>query len=191
MACLMATGESGSPSGQSHELQAKITGSSGLCRSVKLQVVNVGSRYVFLPKRQLRGLRIPIRRKLSDRPQSKESLGDVSRASNRGKEAFAAAIIATRSKILEPGTAHPELVCLFHGVPFLDRVTTWTDGAGLRMHDWDQQIEVMELPRAFRTTIATIPSETPYLWVDPRWCKQPAGSWSQAGAAHRAVVGRR
>ena len=63
----------------------------------------------------------------------------------------------------------PQLVWLFHGVPFLDRVTTWTDGAGLRTHDWDQQIEVMELPRAFHTTVATIPNETPYLWVDPRY----------------------
>jgi hypothetical protein len=35
---------------------------------------------------------------------TKDALGDVSRASNHGKEAFAAAIIATSSKILEPGT---------------------------------------------------------------------------------------
>jgi hypothetical protein len=64
---------------------------------------------------------------------------------------------------------HPQLVSLFKGAPFVDWVTTWSDGPGLRHRDWDQQIEVMELPRAFRTTLAEIPHETPYLCVDRRY----------------------
>jgi hypothetical protein len=63
---------------------------------------------------------------------------------------------------------HPQLVSLFKNAPFIDRVTTWDDGPGLRHRDWDQQIEVMELPRAFRTTLDDIPAESPYLFVDRR-----------------------
>src|SRR5204863_3198557 len=37
--------------------------------------------------------------------------------------------------------------------------------AGDDVRGWDQQIEVMELPRAFRTTLDTIPCDVPYLWV--------------------------
>lgn len=59
---------------------------------------------------------------------------------------------------------HPELVSLLRGVPLVDDVITWSDeGAVL----WDQQVEVMELPRAFRTTLQTIPAEVPYLFVSP------------------------
>lgn len=64
---------------------------------------------------------------------------------------------------------HPQLVSLFRGTPFVDRVSTWSDGPGIREIDWDQQIEVMELPRAFRTTLAGIPGEVPYLHVEDRY----------------------
>jgi hypothetical protein len=64
---------------------------------------------------------------------------------------------------------HPQLVSLFKGAPYIDGVTTWKDGPGLRHRDWDQQIEVMELPRAFRTTLAGIPAQTPYLYVDRQY----------------------
>ena len=40
--------------------------------------------------------------------------------------------------------------------------------AGFRLSccaDWDQQIGVMELPRAFRTIVPTVPSDVPYLTV--------------------------
>lgn len=58
---------------------------------------------------------------------------------------------------------HPQLVSLFREAPYLDGATTWSDGPGVRGRDWDQQIEVMELPRAFRTTVDCIPAEIPYL----------------------------
>src|SRR5436190_8391480 len=58
---------------------------------------------------------------------------------------------------------HPELVSLLGGVRSVDDVITWTDPAP----QWDQQIEIMELPRALRATVSTIPSQTPYILVDP------------------------
>jgi hypothetical protein len=59
---------------------------------------------------------------------------------------------------------HPEMVSLFRGTPFIDEVITWT-GPDKRSPEWDQQIEIMELPRAFRTTLQTIPNAVPYLFV--------------------------
>ena len=75
------------------------------------------------------------------------------------------------ARLLRPRVAgivvetHPELVSLFSGLPWLDRVVTWADGSSKHLNDWDRQIEVMELPRAFRTTIPTVPSTVPYLSV--------------------------
>ncbi len=63
---------------------------------------------------------------------------------------------------------HPEMVSLLRGLPFVDNVVTWADGSSKAVDDWDQQIEVMELPRAFRTTVATIPAKVPYITVCPR-----------------------
>jgi len=61
---------------------------------------------------------------------------------------------------------HPELVSLFRGLLFADEVITWESLAG-PTPSWDQQVELMELPRAHRTTLATIPREVPYLFVPP------------------------
>jgi hypothetical protein len=57
---------------------------------------------------------------------------------------------------------HPELVTLFQQLPWADSVISWD---GEDRGSWDQQIEVMELPQAFRTTLETIPDEVPYLHV--------------------------
>ncbi len=58
---------------------------------------------------------------------------------------------------------HPEMVSLLRGIAGVDEVITWADG--IPAPEWDQQIEVMELPRAFLTTVETIPAEIPYLYV--------------------------
>jgi len=58
--------------------------------------------------------------------------------------------------------------------------------AGQRGRDWDQQIEVMELPRAFRTTLTNVPAETPYLWIEPRYL---AGSRRALGPWRKPRVG--
>jgi hypothetical protein len=59
---------------------------------------------------------------------------------------------------------HPELVSLIQGMPCADDVITWSEDGRII---WDQQIEVMELPRVFRTTVETVPAEVPYLSVQP------------------------
>ncbi len=61
--------------------------------------------------------------------------------------------------------AHPDLVELLHFVDGIDNVITWPDLPNSE-RDWDQQIEVMELPRAFRTTLDSIPCIVPYISVD-------------------------
>src|SRR5262249_27141241 len=58
---------------------------------------------------------------------------------------------------------HPEMVSLLRGVELVDRVITWTDCPPA----WEQQIEIMELPRALGATISTIPSTTPYIAIEP------------------------
>lgn len=55
---------------------------------------------------------------------------------------------------------HPELLSLMRGVRGVDDVITWSDE---NRDLWDQQIELMELPRAFRTTLETIPCDIPYV----------------------------
>jgi hypothetical protein len=55
---------------------------------------------------------------------------------------------------------HPELLSLMRGVPGVDDAITWADEGSVAC---DQQIELMELPRAFRTTLETIPRAVPYL----------------------------
>ena len=66
---------------------------------------------------------------------------------------------------------HPELVALLRGAACVDEAITWTDEGAV---EWDQQIEVMELPRAFRTTPATIPRDIPYLRLPPAALKRAA-----------------
>lgn len=63
---------------------------------------------------------------------------------------------------------HPETVSLIQTLPCVDEVITWARPHNVRRSDWDQQIEVMELPRAFRTTLATVPRATPYFDISPR-----------------------
>jgi ADP-heptose:LPS heptosyltransferase len=58
---------------------------------------------------------------------------------------------------------HPRLVSLMRGVQGADKVITWEEAEP----SWNQQIEVMELPGAFRTTVRSIPCAVPYLAVEP------------------------
>jgi hypothetical protein len=60
---------------------------------------------------------------------------------------------------------HPQLVTLLEGVAAVDRVCTWGPGYIENASDWDMQMEVTELPRIFRTTVATIPAATPYIQI--------------------------
>jgi hypothetical protein len=60
---------------------------------------------------------------------------------------------------------HAELMPLMQTVDGVDEVITWPDLPTLPRR-WDQQIEIMELPRAFRTTASTIPSRVPYIFIE-------------------------
>lgn len=57
--------------------------------------------------------------------------------------------------------AQPQLKLLLQEAQIADEVITW----GEQEPAWDQQIEVIELPRIFRTTIKSIPKNVPYLKV--------------------------
>jgi hypothetical protein len=78
---------------------------------------------------------------------------------------YAQLIRETAAKVIVE--THPEMVSLLSRMPFIDHVTSWAHAA-LPRDAWDQQIEVTELPRAFRTTLSTIPGAVPYLDVNPR-----------------------
>ena len=59
----------------------------------------------------------------------------------------------------------PELIDLLGGTPGLGRLIPLHDGApGV---DFDVDIEIMELPHAFRTVEGTIPRDVPYIHVTP------------------------
>jgi ADP-heptose:LPS heptosyltransferase len=57
---------------------------------------------------------------------------------------------------------HPEMVSLLRGVESVDEVITWTDP----QPQWDQQIEIMELPRSLGVTMNTITAGALYISVD-------------------------
>jgi hypothetical protein len=57
--------------------------------------------------------------------------------------------------------AQPPLKSLLQDSGIADSVITWGD----REPYWDQQLEIVELPRIFRTTVDSIPSSIPYIRV--------------------------
>lgn len=60
---------------------------------------------------------------------------------------------------------HPDLVCLTREQSFVESAISWNDKEEAAQSRWDQQIEVMEFPRAFGTNLRTIPADIPYLQV--------------------------
>lgn len=61
--------------------------------------------------------------------------------------------------------AQPALIPLLRTVRGIDRLLPLHDG-GVGI-DYDVDVEVMELPHAFRSTLRTLPSDVPYLHADP------------------------
>ncbi len=62
--------------------------------------------------------------------------------------------------------AQPRLLPLLASVQGIDRLLPLDDDApGV---DYDVDVEVMELPFVFRTTLETIPRHVPYVWAPPR-----------------------
>jgi hypothetical protein len=62
--------------------------------------------------------------------------------------------------------AQPPLLPLLETVEGIDQLLPLHDGKPEA--DFDADIEIMELPHIFRTTLATIPSHIPYLHVQPK-----------------------
>ncbi|HYI92294.1 MAG TPA: hypothetical protein VEX68_02000, partial [Bryobacteraceae bacterium] len=61
---------------------------------------------------------------------------------------------------------HPQLVTLIEGVPAIDRVITWDGGCDQDDRDyWDIQMEVTELPRAFKARVDSVPADVPYIFI--------------------------
>ena len=61
--------------------------------------------------------------------------------------------------------AQPGLVPLVETVPGVDRVLPLHDG--MPEAEFDVDLEIMELPHAFRSTVGTLPAGVPYLHVAP------------------------
>jgi ADP-heptose:LPS heptosyltransferase len=78
---------------------------------------------------------------------------------------YAALLKAAGSRIIVE--THPELVSLMALMPAVDEARTWASDS-IQPDEWDNQIEVMELPYAFRTTLATIPAPVPYFAIGER-----------------------
>lgn len=83
--------------------------------------------------------------------------------------------------------AQPKLIPLLRSVAGIGRLLPLHDG--VPDVDFDADVELMELPHVFRTTIETIPGEVPYLHVTPATLARnsklavgltwAAGSWDQ------------
>ncbi len=61
--------------------------------------------------------------------------------------------------------AQPSLIPLLQTIPGIDRLLPLHDGAPEA--EFDVDVEIMELPHVFRTTLETIPNDVPYLHVEP------------------------
>lgn len=57
----------------------------------------------------------------------------------------------------------PRAVDLVRCLPGIDEVATWDSEARAGSPVWDVQVELMELPYIFRSTLADLPAVTPYL----------------------------
>jgi hypothetical protein len=93
--------------------------------------------------------------------------------------------------------AQPKLLPLLRTVEGIDRLMPLHDGVPDVAYDVD--VEVMELPHVFRTTLADIPARIPYLHVEPMplpWSDgQPviglvwkSGDWNQARSIPHALL---
>jgi len=93
--------------------------------------------------------------------------------------------------------AQPSLLPLLAGVDGIDRLLPLHDGTP--DVDYDVDVELMELPHVFRTTLANVPARIPYLHVDPMplpWDDDRpviglvwrAGDWNEARSIPYALL---
>ncbi len=84
--------------------------------------------------------------------------------------------------------AHPELVTLLACVPGIDRVCSWGPDYFENNSEWDMQMEVTELPRAFRTELKSIPAATPYIHIPKERIEWGAGRLKQSENVRVGIV---
>ncbi len=83
--------------------------------------------------------------------------------------------------------AQPALVPLVRTVPGVDRVLPLHDGAPDA--EFDADVEIMELPHVFRSTLDTLPATVPYLRVEPVVGTAASGAILTTRARGRRAVG--
>lgn len=80
--------------------------------------------------------------------------------------------------------AQPGLIPLLSTVAGIDKLVPLLDGS---LHtDFDADVEIMELPHIFRTTLATVPANIPYLHAEPMPLPPSAGRQLAIGLVWRA-----
>jgi hypothetical protein len=75
----------------------------------------------------------------------------------------------------------PDLLELAHCFAGVDEVVTWGDRAPTQAPEWDVQVEVMELPHLFRTTLAQLPVATKYVHLPEQICQSAASAMRDSG----------
>ena len=73
--------------------------------------------------------------------------------------------------------AQPALKSLLAASDLADRVITWGETEG----EWDRQIEIVELPRIFRSSLPDIPQSVPYLKVGAEQATRKKGEALRVG----------
>jgi hypothetical protein len=79
------------------------------------------------------------------------------------------------------------LMSLIANVAGVDEVISWEVPRSHEPH-WDQQIEIMEVPRAFRTTCDSVPNRRPYLDVSPSASESARNRWKIRGDCKVGLV---
>jgi hypothetical protein len=87
--------------------------------------------------------------------------------------------VLARSAASVAAQVHPQLVSLIKGAEGIDRVYTWNHAsAEPDASEWDLAMEITELPRAFRSTVCSLPGSVPYINVPAKrraWARGVVG----------------
>jgi hypothetical protein len=86
--------------------------------------------------------------------------------------------LLARSAAAVNAQVHPQILSLLEGVRGIDCLYTWGTADDADPLPWDVAMEVTELPRAFRSTISSIPCAVPYISIPARcraWAKRIVG----------------
>ena len=100
--------------------------------------------------------------------------------------AYAPRLRATAAWVI--AEVNPRMVPLARCLGGIDEVITWNEDAPLTPPDWHVQIEVMELPYFFRTTLNDLPIQTERLRLPDEWLDRAAAAMGPANGRMRVGV---